>query len=127
MSDSVNKTKDVEEILRLQQARTDAILARDGPAMEKLFDDELVHVHSSGKVDSKASYIGTLVSGKGGYKSFTYNNVKVRVYGDCAVATGDVIIDTLKPSRLDLRYTNVWVKNGSSWRSVSWHSAKRSH
>ena len=125
MSADVDKAKVIDEILRLQEARTAAILARDGAAMEKLFDDDLVHIHSSGKVDTKASYIEPLVSGTKGYKAIAYSNVKVRVYGDCAIASGDVIIESLRPSRLDLRYTNVWVNKGGAWRSVHWASCKR--
>ena len=54
---------------------------------------------------------------------FTYANVKVRRYGDCAIVSGDVIIDT--KSRLDLRFTNVWSKAGGQWRNVHWSSVKR--
>ncbi len=124
MSADVNSEKVIEEILRLQQARTDAIQARDGPALQELFDDDLVHIHASGRIDSKDSFIAPLLTGKSGYKRVAYSNVKVRVYGDCAIVTGDVIIENFT-QELDLRYTNVWVKSGSSWRSVSWHSAKR--
>ena len=125
MSADANKEKVVEEILRMQQKRTDVIMARDGAAMDKLFDEDYHHVHSSGSVNDKATYIDRLVTGKSTYKSFVYNNVKVRVYGDCAIATGDVLIDSTN-SLLDLRYTNVWVKRDGSWRSASWQSASNS-
>lgn len=115
----------VEEILKMEKARTDAILAADGPAMQKLFDDDLVYIHSSGRLDTKTSYIDNLVTGAAAYKAFAFSNVKVRVYGDCAIVSGDAIVDATK-SRLDLRFTNVWSKSSGAWRNVHWHSVKRS-
>jgi ketosteroid isomerase-like protein len=119
------EAKIVEEILKMEKARTDAILAADGPAMQKLFDDELVYIHSSGRLDTKTSYIENLVTGKAAYKAFAFSNVKVRVYGDCAIVSGDAIVDATK-SRLDLRFTNVWSKSSGTWCNVHWHSVKRS-
>ncbi len=119
-----DKAKVTEEILRMERARTDAILAADGVAMGKIFSDDLVYIHSSGRLDTKTSYIDGLVSGKSSYKAFAFSNVKVRAYGDCAVVSGDAIIDATK-SRLDLRFTNVWVRSDGVWRNVHWHSVKR--
>ena len=112
-----------EEILQLEKQRTDAILAKDRAALGKLFDDELVYIHSSGRLDTKASYIDNMKSGKSNYRGFTYSNVKVRRYGDCAIVSGDVIIEA--SNRLDLRFTNVWSKAGGQWKNVHWSSVKR--
>lgn len=114
-----------DDILKLEEQRTQAILKADGPTMEKLFDDELVYIHSSGRLDTKRSYIDGLTSGKSAYKSFKFANVKVRVYGDCALVSGDVVIE-LPTRTLDLRFTNVWVKGGpAGWRHVHWQSVPR--
>jgi ketosteroid isomerase-like protein len=40
----------------LEQERCDAMIAGDLPTLERLFDDDLVYVHSSGVIDSKQSY-----------------------------------------------------------------------
>ena len=114
-----------DDILKLEEQRTQAILKADGPTMEKLFDDELVYIHSSGRLDTKRSYIDGLTSGKSAYKAFKFANVKVRVYGDCALVSGDVVIE-LPTRTLDLRFTNVWVKGGpAGWRHVHWQSVPR--
>mgnify|MGYP000720873844 CR=1 FL=1 len=112
-----------EEILQLEKSRTDAILAKDVAALTKLFDDELVYIHSSGRLDTKTSYIDNMKSGKSNYKSFDYANVKVRRYGDCAIVSGDVVIEA--GSHLDLRFTNVWSRSSGQWRNVHWSSVKR--
>ena len=112
-----------EEILQLEKSRTDAILAKDTAALEKLFDDDLVYIHSSGRLDTKTSYIDNMKTGKSDYQAFTYSNVKVRRYGDCAIVSGDVIIQA--SNRLDLRFTNVWSKAGGTWKNVHWSSVKR--
>jgi hypothetical protein len=124
MSGDVSEENVIEEILRLHQARTDAMVSKDEPALQKFLDDGLVHIHSSGKMDGKASFIDNLMKGKTGYKKITYSNVKVGVYGDCALISGNAIIETIQ-SNLDLFFTTVWVKSSGSWRSISWHTTKR--
>jgi hypothetical protein len=124
MSADANKEKVVEEILRLQQARTEAMLAKDEPALQKFLDDDLIHIHSSGRIDTKASFIDNLMKGKTGYKKISYNNVKVGIYGDSAIISGNAVIETIQ-SNLDLIFTTVWVKSGGNWRSISWHTTKR--
>jgi ketosteroid isomerase-like protein len=113
----------IEEILRLEKARSDAIVNKDAAAADKLFADDLVYIHSSGRLDTKQSFVGKLADGSAAYTRFDFSNVKVRVYGNCAIVSGDVLISA--GSQLDLRFTDVWVKGAAGWRNVHWHSVKR--
>jgi ketosteroid isomerase-like protein len=107
-----------EEILQLEKARNDAILARDTTTLEKLYDDELVYMRSYGRLDTKAGFIESMKRGNAHYKSYTYSNVKVRHYGYCAIVSGD--LELVTKTRQNLRFTSVWYKRDGQWRNVHW-------
>jgi hypothetical protein len=78
----------VQEALRAEQARYDAQTGNDFAAMERLFGDELVYVHSSTTLDTKASFIESMRSGAVRYHRMTLGDAKVRTYGCIAIITG---------------------------------------
>ena len=107
-----------DTILQLEKQRIEAMMAKNADLLGKLFDDGLVYIHSSGRVDNKTSYLEALMGGKYNYHAFTCTNVKVRLYGDCAIVSGDAMIQVSK--RLDVRFTNVWSRASGQWRNVHW-------
>ena len=82
-----------DEAAEAEDARYAAQTARDFAAMERLFADELVYVHSSGDVDGKAGYIEAQRSGARRYRAMRRSDVAVRVYGCVAIITGKGQID----------------------------------
>ena len=50
----------VDEALKAEEARFKAQMSGDAVAMNKLFGDDLVYIHSSTVVDSKKSFIESL-------------------------------------------------------------------
>ena len=55
-------TETIAHIAHLDRERVAALLAKDTPALNRLLDDELVYVHSTGVADSKQSYLEGLVT-----------------------------------------------------------------
>src|SRR5690242_13232993 len=76
-----------DEALRAEDARYAAQTKSDFDGMQRLFGDDLVYVHSTAVVDSKASYIDRQRSGLH-YRVMKPSDVKVRVFGCVAVVTG---------------------------------------
>ena len=123
MANTINTEKIREEIIRLEGVRIDAILKKDERTLQELFDENLLYVHGlSGRLDTKKSYIDGRINGKPDYKSLVMSNITVRVFGDCAISTGDLVMVTA--SRADLRFTNVWIRSEGNWRSVHWVTVK---
>jgi len=114
-----------DEALKGEDARYAAQTAGDFAAMERLFGDELLYTHSSGKSDSKASYIELQRSKSVVYRSMQRSNVNVRTYGCVAIITGsghyEVTVNG-KDSTVDLLFHSVWVKRNDGVRFVSWES-----
>ena len=99
--------------------------------LEKIFADDLLYVHSSGKSDSKVTYINSIKEGKSLYDKIDVEEITVRPYNNqkTAVVNGVVNITQTpvggKTNMLHLRYTVVYIKNkGKGWQLVTWQSLK---
>ena len=119
-----------DEIIRLEHARARAFEAVDREALQKINGEDLVYIHSNGTVDSKATLLPKLFSGRSVYKKITFSNLKVRVYGeDIAIVSGDAVFDLVAAGVAKtnvLRFTDAWKKTPDGWVSVHWHSSKQS-
>jgi uncharacterized protein (TIGR02246 family) len=116
------------EISRLEAARIEALLRADLKALQQLFSDQLVYVHSAGKIDSKQPYLATLAAGNLNYVTLRYEPpAVVRVMGpDTAVVTGRANIETKnKAGQLTKRVlttTTVYVRSTAGWQVVSYQA-----
>ena len=116
------------EALQAEEARYAAQLGNDFAAMERLFGDDLVYVHSSTTVDTKASFIESMRSGAVRYRRMTRGAVKVRTYGPVAIVTGEGTFEVTargQELRLDLLFTAVWVKRAGGPQFVSWQATRK--
>ena len=96
--------------------------------LDAIFSDELRYAHSSGKVDTKASYVQSLTSHSTVYESFDYQERNFKVAGPGIVLmTGRVLIKaTNNGARADndLNFLAVWREEGGKWRFLAWQSCK---
>jgi ketosteroid isomerase-like protein len=114
------------EIERLEHERCRVLMACDVTALAALVDDDLIHIHASGRVDTKAEYL------RGVEQRFVFADVArqdltVRVYGDIAVVTGGLtqivtIVGTSEERRMKAVVTQVWRSRGGAWRQVSFQA-----
>ena len=65
---------------------TKAMMAADKAKLEALVSDQLSYGHSSGKVETKAEFVGVIAGKKTIYKSITLTDPTVAVVGNNAVA-----------------------------------------
>ena len=110
-----------------ESQRLRALVTADYAALDRLLADDLTYTHSTAKVDTKATYLEPLVSGRTRYQSLEPSDVQVRVYGTTGVVTGilrSVALVAGKESRTDMRFTNVWVQRDGRWQMVAWQSTR---
>src|SRR5580698_2631695 len=113
-----------DEALKAEASRYAAQTTSDFDALERLYGDDLVYVHSSAVVDSKASYIERQRSGLH-YRVMRPSDVKVRVFGCLAIITGRgdyEVTQNGQDSSPHLLFTAVWAKRGPNVQFVSWES-----
>jgi ketosteroid isomerase-like protein len=118
-----------DEILACEAKRCKAAMDADIETLTGLVNEDLVHVHVTARVNTQQEYLDG-IQNRSEYKSVTRENMKVRGYGDIAVATGILInVHRLKNAGEDWRttrafVTQVWKRTSSGWKQVSFQATK---
>ena len=109
-------------------ARVAAMRSPDSQTLSSLFSEELRYAHSNGVVDTRASLIEVLLTGKTKYLGFEYQerhftfpapgialmNGRARVK---AATSGGEMDSTLS-------FLAVWREEAGQWRFLAWQSCK---
>lgn len=115
------------EVLEADTGRYRATIDQDVSTLATFLGDDLVYTHSTSAVDSKASYLESIRSGRVMYRRTDRSDLKVSAYGCVGVVTGrgdfKVTIEG-KDMDVQLRFTNVWVKRDAGWQMVAWESTR---
>ncbi|MEN9612089.1 MAG: hypothetical protein RLZZ628_2903 [Bacteroidota bacterium] len=118
----------LEQVIeRLERQRFEAQVKKDTAFLEKIFADDLVYIHASGKKDDKTSYLQSIKNGKSVYDKIDVEAITVRMYGKdkVAVVNGVITIVNVNATPAHLRYLVVYSKNGKKgWQLNSWQSLK---
>jgi ketosteroid isomerase-like protein len=116
----------VEQAVRqVEDRRIKALIDDDFATLDAVLADDLTYGHSNGVVDTKASYMETLRSGKTKYQTIERLPSVVRVYGDTAIVTGTATVGLRgQAAPFTLRYTLAYVMRDGQWRMVAWQSTR---
>ena len=98
-----------------------AMMARDKPTLEAGLSDQLIFGHASGRVETKAEFVGAVVAKKPIYKSITIGDPTISVVGNNAIARYPVAVkldSEGKEISLKLGIMTFWSRTaapGGSW------------
>lgn len=118
----------IARLTAADEARTTAMKSGDRDKLTAIFSDELRYAHSNGVVDSKASFIEILTTGKTKYvgydvveRTFTFP-----VPGIALMAGRSRVQAETATGKMDsvLSYLAVWREEGGQWRFLAWQSCK---
>jgi hypothetical protein len=108
--------------------RVAATMAADRARLEAIFSDELHYAHSSGKIDTKASYVESILKRTSVYASYDYvRRDFVRAADGVVLMPGRVRINAgtgTQTNLLDLNFLAVWRLEKGKWRFLAWQSCK---
>lgn len=123
---------DDDDLLATERRRCAAIMAADIGVLSGLLEGDLVHVHTTGLIDDRDSYLAG-IRDRLEVRSVERGPLQVRRFGDAAVMTGTLTntvrrradgpdaVWTVLPSFA----TQVWVwAPGAGWRMASFHSSR---
>jgi ketosteroid isomerase-like protein len=115
------------EVIAADDRRFQAMVKQDWPALDAALADDLVYVHSTARVESKAEHLGNLKAGKPHYRGASPRERKVRVRGEVAIVNGvsDMHVDNAgKEQRFTIRYLAVYARTADRWQMTAWQSTK---
>lgn len=90
--------------------------------IEELFDDELIFIHLTGQVTTKAEWIRQLRAKSFVYQKIEQKEASVKVYGDAAVLVGKANFTINSGSVYRLIYTEVYNRKNNRWKLVNLHT-----
>lgn len=106
-------------------ARYEATLAADLDTLGRLLHEDLVYGHSTGSVDSKASYLNAIESGGLIYHRLDRRNRRVMKRGATALIFCTLTMDVTVNGalrHLTNKTLSVWEKSGLGWQLLASHS-----
>ena len=116
-----------DEALASEDARYAAQMGDDFGALQKLLGNDLVYIHSSAVVDTKASYIDSMKSGTVKYRVMRRSDVTVRTYGCVAIISGlgnfDVTVKG-QDMAVEIRFHSIWAKRDNGLEFISWEATR---
>ena len=118
---------DASPVRAAEQRRFQAMVAIDLRALDTLLAEELTYTHTTGDVDTKASLLDALRTGRLAYDSITPADVRMRVYAGIAIVTGTARVDVRADGvarHLGIRYTEAYVRRDNRWELVVWQSTR---
>jgi ketosteroid isomerase-like protein len=107
--------------------RFTAATKNDLDTLGKLLADDLTYTHSTGVLETKEVFLGSLKSGKLQFKKIEPADLQVRVFGTSAIINGTAKISVVsdgQPKDVSIRFTDVWTNRGKGWQMVAWQSTK---
>ena len=117
---------DIKELTRLEQVWNDAHLTGDAAALDKLWAEDLFVTVPDMPVMNKEEVLALWKAGKIKFDIYKTSDIRIKVYGDSAVVTGQLVrIRDAKSTKFedDWRFTKVYVRRNGKWQVVAWHGS----
>ena len=124
----VKAQADSSFLLVLNQQVDDNVVKKNIPELEKVYANDFVFSHGSGKVEGKAGWL--VSAGKGLFLSRTHDSVKVELHKDVAVVKGKLSVaktNKEKTDRYHLYYIRVYAKRDNRWQMISHNTTAEYH
>ena len=125
------RANDADTIAAVKTAddeRVAALIKADVAALDHLLSEQLHYAHSSGVVDTKASYRESVATHRSVYVSFEYlQRDFVPAAPGIVLMEGRALIkagNSAQQNLLDLNYLAVWRLEDGQWRFLAWQSCR---
>jgi len=119
-----------QDVMRTEEARVAALVRGDLLALGRKLSHVVRYVHASGMLDTKASFLAAIRSGKLHYIHWQPKGLHVRVLGDSAVVEGAYAVqvsDTRMqpdPFNVNILVLSVYARRDERWQQIAWQSTR---
>jgi hypothetical protein len=114
-----------DEILAREAKRFKAMCDADAAALDDVFHRDLKYTHSSGALDTKASYSKGVLDGLWDYQAVTPREQSVTIVGNAATIHCKLRIDVIVGGEKRTVHSvamSVWAEDGGKWQCIAVHS-----
>ena len=108
-----------KDVLAAMDAYKDAMIHKDGAALDKLLSDDLTYTHSGGQLETKADVIKSITTGKTIVEAIDFSDTTVRLYGNMALVKGKVELYHSKTNIVHMNVLHVWRNTPHGWQMVA--------
>jgi hypothetical protein len=108
------------KVIETNQQIDNLVVQADTASLSKLYRNDFVFNHGSGRVDSKSSWLLSAV--KGSFISRNHDSVKVELHNFLAIVRGKLNIQKKNKDKVDnyyLWYIRVYTKQEKNWLLIS--------
>jgi hypothetical protein len=112
------------QILQKENEQNDALLKNDADMLANLCADQLAWTNASGVLLSKAEMLADISSGKQRNATMHHDDIQLHIYATTVVVTGTSTSNYTyngKQSKGVRRFTNVWIRDGETWKLAVHH------
>ena len=103
---------------------TQGAVKQDAAALQRFLADDLQYAHAGGQTQTKEQYVAAVTNGPSHYESFTFSDLKVKLYGKTAVLTGFVDVKMPGQDSFRVRTLQVYVENNGQWQMAAHQSTR---
>ena len=114
-----NRAEAERYIIESERQWAESVATGDTTTLERILADDFIGVDPKGPFYDKAKMISDTRNSPKYFVSNHANDIKVRFYGDTAVAQGDETWERRSGERGRFVWTDTWVKRNGRWQIVA--------
>ena len=115
-----------QDVMALEQRRREAMTQADVVSLSSMFDDDMMWIHATARVDTKPGLLSSIETGSTKYLAIDCSDETVRIFEDkIAIISGiaDITAEIKGEHRvLQNRFTIIWQLKDAGWKVVNWQS-----
>lgn len=127
LSAGMAQSKDSLQVVKAVNKLAELMVNPDKAALEVLVSDQVSYGHSSGKLEGKASFIESLVSGSSDFVKINLTDQSIQLFGKTAIVRNKLFASTNdggKPGEVKLALILVWQKQQKTWQLIARQAVK---
>jgi ketosteroid isomerase-like protein len=103
---------------------TTAAVKQDAAGLQKYMADDLQYAHAGGNTQNRDQYIAAVTKGPARYESFTFSDLKIKLYGKVGILTGFVDVKMVGQDSFRVRTLQVYTENNGQWQMAAHQSTR---
>jgi ketosteroid isomerase-like protein len=113
---------DEKQILKLEDDWARALKTKDRQVLDAIVAGNFTFIEPDGTVKNRDEYLADRSSDIADTESFEFADLKVSVFGNCALASGISKVTERRQNkryRFSLRWKELWLKDNGKWQVVA--------